>query len=140
MTNEELEQDGYRLPKGQEDDFQSLLLVGELVREFDAFGHHFYIRTLKSGDYLRIGQLVAQYEGQLGQGKAFNIAIVAASLQLIDGESYTTEILKTSDIITSRFNWIRDNLYYVVVERLFQEYVTLEEKQREVLKSLEGKL
>lgn len=135
-----LEEEGYSLPSELQSDFESLLFVGALTKSFELLGHHFVMRSIKSGEVLQVSQLIARYEGQYGLGKALRMAWIAASLELIDGEEPVKPILKGTELIPAKFEWISRNLYMPVVDLLFDEYMTIEAKQSAIVAELSGKV
>lgn len=109
------------------EEFHGLLYLGRLTHDFEYLGHSFRIRTLSTADLLEVALVVKQYTETLGATRAFNAAIVAASLVSIDNHPLPVPITTkpTDTEFRNRFNWATQNLFPPVMDVLYQEYLVL---------------
>lgn len=122
------------------DEVHGLLYLGQISKEIELYGHTFVLRTLRSGEELEVGLLVKKYQDSPSQARAYMSAIVAASLESIDGHPTAQPIgPNLGSHLTDRFNWIIENLYYPVVEALYEEYNVLLSTMMTALEALRGK-
>jgi hypothetical protein len=122
------------------DEVQGLLYLGAIQQEVQLYGHTFVLRTLRAGEELEVGLLVKKYQDSISQARAYMIAVVAASLESIDGRPTSQPIgPNLGSHLTDRFNWISEHMYYPVVEALYEEYNELLTRMMNGLVELRGK-
>lgn len=122
------------------DDLTGLVHVGALSTEFSWIGHLFTLRTLRSGEDLAIAQVVEPYRNTLAQARALAIAQVGAHLMLVDGRPIVQDLGPDPlDTVRRKFDYLRRNWSYTVVERVFLETEELRLRERAALAELEGK-
>lgn len=129
-------------PEEVADDVHGLLYLGALSTEIEMWGHKVVLRTLKAGEELAVGQIVAEYNDTPSQGKAFAIATVAAALETVDGKIIAKPIGPSDSLATIRqkFEYIRANWHWPFIEAVYFEYSQLIVRQATAFDALEGKL
>jgi len=114
-----------------------LVELGHLETVHRAFGHEYVIRTLTTGEELRAMALTRPWaEVPVAQGRAFATAIVAGALVAVDDEETARGNSPRDDGLKARFKYVQE-LYWPVVDSIYQAYLGLERKQAEVLAALE---
>jgi hypothetical protein len=73
-----------QFPDEIREDVNGLLFLGHLEDDFEVFGHHFVIRTLKGDEELNAGVLTKEYQDTLSQSKAAIWANVCQALVSVD--------------------------------------------------------
>lgn len=66
--------------------FASLLTCGRRSKVLHIFDHTVVVQTLCGDDDLRIGLYVKNYQGSLGEQRAYQIGVAAAGIRTIDGK------------------------------------------------------
>lgn len=66
--------------------FASLLTCGRRSKVLQIFDHTVVVQTLCGDDDLRIGLYVKNYQGSLGEQRAYQIGVAAAGIRTIDGK------------------------------------------------------
>lgn len=127
-------------PEDIQQDVDGLMWLGYLSDSFELFGHQFTIRTLTRGERLAITQLTKEYEETLGMADAYQTAVVAASLMVIDGRPLAD--LQPGGKVISR---IRENFdivqkwYDPVIEALYERVGQLNVRQQVAFVELQSK-
>jgi hypothetical protein len=127
--------EGYFDPRYVED-FNGLMYLGALSKEFSFVGHTFSIRTLMAGDYLIAGQLMAPYYGTIGEPRAYATAMVAMCVMSVDGQPLPTPIQTSSDEIEwarQRFNYVKSHWFAPIIDVVYNEFLALEARAKAVL-------
>lgn len=120
------------------DDFDGLLYLGALSGSFSYCGHRFSIRTLNSGEELIVAQLTQEWQGTIGELKAYSIAMCAMAVQSIDGRPMLTPLGETHDQI----EWARERFVYAqrwydpTLTEIYSRYLELENRVKEVIDGL----
>ena len=87
--------------------------MGRLQKKFDVLGHDFVLKTLTVGEELAIGQVVNEYAGTIGQGKAFQTAVIAAAIVTVDGRELVAPLgPNTQAGLQDRFDYITEALVH----------------------------
>lgn len=120
------------------DDFQGLLFLGALQKKFRWLGHTFLIRTLTTDELLMVGQIIKEYEGTVSATKAYTTSIVAMCTTSVDGEHLPFPYKEGPDLdfALDRFKYVARNWYPFTIDAIYNEYLALEEKVREVLDAM----
>lgn len=121
------------------EDALGLLHLGRLTAETDIRGHKVRLRTLKIGEELEIGILVKPYTGTPEEGRAYACAVVAASIDAIDGRPLVTVLGPDADVIAKKFDVVRSKMYWPVINDIYEKYITLQQRQLEALEDVQGK-
>lgn len=117
-------------------DFDGLLYIGALRKEFSWLGHTFAIRTVTVDELLRIGLAVKQYEGTIGANRAYVAAVVAASIERVDGKPLHQPLGPGEDSLEERFRYVRQYWYTWTIDRVYQECAELEARVAQIIESL----
>lgn len=118
--------------------FQGLLYLGALTKQFRWLGHTFVIRTLLTDELLMVGQIIKEYEGTVSSTRAYTTAMVAMCTTSVDGEHlpYPYKDGPDLDFAIDRFKYVGRNWYPFTIDQVYNEYLALEEKVREVLEAM----
>jgi hypothetical protein len=118
-------------------DFDGLLYLGALERQFAWLGHTFVIRTLNSAELVEIGLLVKEYSGSDSYLRAYQGAVTAACVRQVDGKPIPVIPISDSDTaLRERFNWIMRHWFPPTLDQVYQEYILLETRAREVIEAM----
>jgi hypothetical protein len=124
-------------------DINGLLALGTISEDFVVWGHTFKMRTIRLGEELVVGQIVKPYTDTIQQGKAYAAAMVAASLEMVDGRplfaALGPSIETVRQNIQNKFEYVQENWYFTLVEELYGCYLTLLERQLDAFEELSGK-
>lgn len=119
--------------------FQGLLYLGALQTEFTWVGHTFSIRTLRDGEKLAIAQIIKQYADTMGGDRAYGAAVAAMCILSVDGEELPIPIgesKKAYEWGLQRFNYVVNNWFSTTVNKVFNEYLALEDKALQVVEAM----
>lgn len=121
-------------------DFDGLMYLGSLVHSFEWLGHKFVIRTLTADEYLMVGLLTKDYQGTVGEARAFAIAMASLCTESIDGRTLPTPVVATpgNDMAwaVQRFNFVKARWFLYTVDIVYNEYLALEKRAKEVLDAM----
>lgn len=119
-------------------DFTGLLFLGALTKTFDWLGHKFRIRTLTQGELLEVALVTSEYAGTLGAAKAYATAVVAASITHVDGQPLPAPLTnqKGDTHFSNRFTYVSTHYFPPTIDRVYGEYIRLEEKVRQVIDAM----
>lgn len=119
-------------------DFEGLLYLGKLERQFDWLGHRFVIRTLRTGDLLEVGMLASRYQGTMADAKAYQTAIVAACVVSVDGKSLPLPLTNEEGDTKLRnaFDYIRRSWFPPTLDAVYQEFLLLEQRVDAVIQAM----
>jgi hypothetical protein len=121
------------------DDALNLLQLGELRSEFDYFGNLIEMRTLQIGEELEIGVLTKSYSETVEGGRAYTTAVVAASVDTIDGKPIVRSLgADQRGVLKKKFDYFR-RFYWPTIKDLNEHYKDLLRRQAEALEELEKK-
>jgi hypothetical protein len=121
------------------EDFQGLLYLGALTARFSWLGHRFVVRTLRTGETLEATRLAADYLNTDGYSKALQSAFVAAAVVSVDGRPIAGVPMTSQPGDTAMamaFRYVLDNWFPPTLDKVYEQYVLLEAKQREVLEAM----
>jgi len=120
-------------------DLVGLLTMGELHASFSWCGHSIRIRTLSTREELLVAELVKAFEGGMGGMKAYATATAGLCVQSIDGEDMPVPLgedpARPNRWAIQRFNYAQ-RWYPPTVDAIFDGYLQLEARQREVMDGL----
>lgn len=118
-------------------DFDGLLFLGALTNQFEWLGHTFVIKTLSTDELLEVSLLVKEWQGTLGEMKAYSAAIVAACTVSVDGKPLPQPIsANPGDLpVRNRFNMVR-RWYPTTLDVVYDEYMQLERRVLEVMDAM----
>lgn len=115
--------------------FQGLVYIGYLEGDVTIPYHSFKVRTLTTGEKIKVVQMIRDIENSIGYPRAYRAAVVAAGLMLVDGKPLLVG-QKNLDVIPQRYRYVTDNWYDYVIDILYDKINELEGKVLEVLKEL----
>lgn len=128
------------LPKFDErhaDEFVGLLYLGRIDKRFRLFGHSFVVRTLTTEQLAEISQLVKEYDGTAAANAVYQSAVVAASVQAVDGQPLPGSLtFNELDDLQVRFTYVMRNWMPPVREAIYRECTRLELSARQALTAL----
>lgn len=134
----DFESDG-PFPAESSEAIHGLLSLGHLSKDVSYAGHQFAMRTLRSGEEIAVGQVTKDYADTVGYAKAYAIAIVAASLDMVDHAPMFQALGPDMKLpIQQKFGTIAQ-WFWPVVEHLYNEYLTLLEAQIAAFEALQVK-
>ncbi|MEV7675123.1 hypothetical protein [Streptomyces sp. NPDC088752] len=136
-------EDGTPLPsfdKRHEEAFKGLMYLGSLTSRFNWLGHDFVIRTLGADEQLAIGQVIRPWVGTGGaEHLAYSVAIVSLCVVTVDGEELPSPIGedgKVAEWAQQRFAYVKANWFQYTINKVFQEYLELEDKAQQVVDAM----
>jgi hypothetical protein len=137
---QQVQEEVIELPKFDErhtDDFIGLLYLGRIDKQFRLFGHTFVIRTLTTEQLAEIAQIVKPYEGTSAENAVYQSAVVAASVQAVDGQPLPGSLtFNELDDLQVRFTYVMRNWMPPVREAIYREGTRLELVTRQALTAL----
>ena len=121
--------------------FQSLVTIGQITRTIDVLGHPVILRTMSVADELMVGLESQKYRGSEAFARAYQSAVVAATVVTIDGKALYTPISaeeSDSEVFTHRLKKVHA-LYPLVVSEIYRKYMEVESEFAKLAQKL-GKL
>ena len=127
-------------PEEVNDDVDGLIWLGYLEDVVDYCGHEFVIRTLRSEEQLLASLVTKEYTDTLGQAKAWIAAHVGLALVSIDGdeEFCPKASFSKKDFARARFQYVTGKWFEPTINRLYNAYSDLLERQAVVLEEMEN--
>jgi hypothetical protein len=121
------------------EDFAGLLVMGALRGWFEWCGHRIALRTLTTDEEILVGQLTREYEGSIAGTKAYATAIAGLCVEAVDRQPMPVPLGEHPGRpyawALERFNYAR-RWYPPTIDAIFDAYLALEMRQREVLAGL----
>lgn len=119
-------------------EFEGLLFIGKLQRDFKFMGHKFVIRTLTTDEVLEVALLHQPYVGTLGDLRAYQTLMAAACLVSVDKKKLPLPLTNNEDDseLRNRWNYVRDNYFPVTIDAIYSEYVLLEDVVQRVVQKM----
>lgn len=118
------------------DDFEGLAFLGALEARFDYIGHRFHIRTLTVDEALAVARIVKDFEGTIGDTKAYATAMVALSVVSVDGLGLPIPHEEASvdyGWAYQRFDYVKAKWYPFTIDYVYERILLLEDRVRNVL-------
>src|SRR3954471_19985771 len=115
--------------------FEGLVYLGKLEGDVDIPYHSFRVKTLTTGEKIKVVALVREHEDSIGYARAYRAAVVSAGLVLVDGKPLLVG-QKNLDVIPQRYRYLTDNWFDYVIDILYDKINELEGQVLEVLKEL----
>jgi len=116
--------------------YEGLLYLGYLEKEVEIPFHKFIVRTLTSGEKIKISLITSELTDTLGYGRAYRSAVVAAGLVSVDGRKLIVSE-KEVDTLTQRYNYVTASWRDPIIDILFEAINDLEGQVLTVLDELE---
>jgi hypothetical protein len=121
------------------EDFTGLLTMGALRGWFEWCGHRIALRTITTDEELLVAQLTREFEGGIGGTKAYATALAGLCVEAIDHHPMPVPLGEHPNQpykwALERFNYAR-RWYPPTIDAIFDAYLTLEVRQREVMAEL----
>jgi len=120
-------------------EFDGLLYLGALSKDFGWLGHRFLIRTLRTDELINVALVVKSYAGSDGYDKAYQAATTGACVMTVDGKPIPVVPLAEGDplaIMHQRTDWVMRHWFPPVLDRVYDEYIRLELVVRAVLEDM----
>ena len=136
---EEEEEDVAPLPKFDprfREDFEGLLYIGKLRRQVRWLGHKFTLRTMNVEELMEAGQLHKPYVGTISDIKAWQSIIIAAAIETVDGRPLPLPMSDQESEFEAKFHYILRHWYPITVDRLYEEYLILEDQVQKVIEQM----
>lgn len=121
--------------------FQSLLTIGQTTKKVDVLGHPVVLKTMTVNDELMVGLESKKYHGSEAFARAYQSAVVAASVVTLDGKQLYLPISpeeSDSEVFEKRLEKVHA-LYPLVVSEIYRNYLEVEKEFAQLAKKL-GKL
>jgi len=115
--------------------FNGLAYLGHLEAEVNIPYHNFVVRTLTTGEKIKITEMLGHLEPYQGYGRAHRAAVAAAGLLLVDGQPLLVGSRKI-DALSQKYQYIIDNWHDYVIESIYLKINELEGQVLEILKEL----
>ena len=116
-------------------DFTGLTYLGKLEEKVEIPYHNFTVRTLKTGEKIKVTEMIKHLEDSIGYARAYRSAVVAAGLVLVDGQPLLVGSKKV-DAIAQRYQYITDNWHDFVIDILYEKINELEGRVIEILRDM----
>lgn len=120
------------------EDFEGLLYIGALTAKFSWLGHTFVIRTLKTDEVIEIGLLTKDYLSTDAWGKAYQAAVLGASVLTVDGKEPPLPLTAEKDdtLLRTRMEYVMRSWFPPTLDAVYERYGRLEVKAREVIAAM----
>lgn len=126
-------------PRESADEITGLLSLGYLSKNVSYAGHTFLMRTLRSGEEISVNQIVKEWDQTVGFAKAYAIAVVSASLELVDGMPMFSALGPDMKVpIQQKFETVRQ-WFWPTIEFLYEAYTELVKDQIQAFEALQVK-
>lgn len=124
-------------PEGHRAAFTGIMLLGKLQHGFDLLGHRIEIRTLRGAELVEVARVVARYAATDGYVRAYSAAICAACVITADGQPLPgVPLTLEQSAIEVNYAWVQDHWFPPVQDRVYEQYVLLEVKVREIMDAM----
>lgn len=119
---------------------QEFTVVGHLSDTFTYGGQDFTIRTMTIGEELEALRASTKFSDiPVATGRIYATAMVAGSIQSLNGTPLVVPISEKQDIAALKFRKVLE-WYWPTIEVVYQRFAALETKQKEVLDGLANSL
>jgi hypothetical protein len=110
-------------PETISEEVVSLLDGHRLYREDNLFGRSVRLRTLRAGEELECGLLVARYSGTPEEGRAYITAIVGAAVDTVDGLPIVEDlgVMNEDERVKKQFDYVRKTWYWSQIQRIYEQ-------------------
>lgn len=92
------EPEGIELSPEEEVMFASLMTCGRRSKTIKVMDHTVVVQSLNNDDDLRIGLWLKDYEGSIGEQRAYQVGVAAAGIRSIDGRPVVTTLFAEADL------------------------------------------
>lgn len=117
--------------------FSSLMTVGAALKNHSVLGHDVLLATPNVDDELRVALFTKEYRDTDGFSRAFQVAIVAASIREVNGEPFYSSLVAVPDdnevyaakvAKLRKFHPLSISIMYQKVIEMEQEYAQMAQK------------
>lgn len=117
-----------------------LLNLGELKAKVNVRDYEVVLRTLRMDEELEVSLLIQRYKGTMDEGRALATALVAASVETVDGRPLIATLGPDDSKVERKFDYVRTRMYWPVIRILYEEgYIPLVEQQVNALEEFRKK-
>ena len=136
-ASDSLVEDDFEIDPRWVEEFEGLLYLGMLTHSFTYATHRFVIKTLNNDELMLVGQAIKEFNDTAGENRAYTVAMVAASVLMVDGEPLKVPLGPERGIaaLLPRFEQVRA-WYPTVTDKIFEQYLILEGKAEEVMSKM----
>lgn len=118
------------------EEFEGLLFLGALRKRFRWMGHEFVLRSLVTSEVLEVGLIQKPYMGSMGEIKAYQAAVVAASILSVDGKPPPIPVTDMDSDLEARFQYVITHWQPIVIDMLYGQVLSLEMTVNETLSAM----
>lgn len=140
-SKEPEEEEVTELSSSELKEFQSLLTIGRVTKEVDVLGHPVVLNSMTVSDELMVGLETKDYKQSEAFARAYQSAVVAATVSTIDGEQLYIPLSpneSSHEVFKKRLEKVH-SMYPIVVSEIYRRYLDVEREFAELAKKL-GKL
>lgn len=106
--------------------FEGLLFIGKVTKQFKWLGHSFTLKTPTIEQMLEAGQLHKPYVGTVGDIKAWQSLMLAASIASVDGKPLPVPFTDETTELQQKFEYINRHWYPWTTDALYEQYILLD--------------
>lgn len=110
--------------------FASLLTCGRRSKTIKILDHTVVVESLNNDDDMRIGLFVKEYQGSIGDHRAYQVAVAAAGIRTFDGRPLATTVYQGVDesaLFDEKVAIVR-KMYPFVTKRIFDAVIDAEKE------------
>lgn len=135
---EPVEETVTELTAEEREQFRYLLTVGRRTKNVEVVGHPVVISSLTCEDEIRIGAKVKEHRDSQGFARAYQCAMVAASVKSVDGESWDNwlEVNPDPDMVFDKKYRKAQQYHPLVVQYIYREVIALDSEFAELVDKL----
>jgi len=129
------------LTEEEREQFKTLLTVGRRTKKITVLDHAITIASLNCDDEIRVGAKTKEHRDSQAYGRAYQCAVVAASIRSVDGQSWenTLEANPDPDVVFENKHEKVRQFYPLVVQYVYSEVIKLDSEFAALAEKL-GKL
>lgn len=116
--------------------FEGLLFIGKVTKQFKWLGHTFTLRTPTIEQMLEAGQLHKPYVGTVGDIKAWQSLMLAASIASVDGQPLPVPFTDETTELQQKFDYINRHWYPWTTDALYEQYIILDGEVAGVIEAM----
>jgi hypothetical protein len=116
-------------------DYEGLLFLGKLYKDFRWAGHKFRIKTLTLDEALEVGRVTKDYIGTSQEFRAWQTALVGACVVSVDGKYLPVPLSPDESVVEAHFNWAKSQ-YPWTVDKIFEQFSELESTVGKVVEQM----
>ena len=117
------------------EDLEGLLYLGRLEHKFTWANHRFHIRTLTSGERLRVGEISKPYQGTSEETRAWIMAQAGLCVISVDSKPPWGPLGPSEDDADAAWAWV-NRQYPWTVDAIFTHLLNLEARAQELVEEM----